>query len=161
MHVPNISPPIKIILAKPPPQVRTLHDVDISQLKTKPFNGAALEPAWEPPSAPHTPKDNDGEKTYLGSCQCKAVTFSVKSPEIKEVTECNCSICSRVCISHTIPQIQRPLPLPFPLPLPSTQIPNSADNRLNKTPIATTRTATFGSTPHQPPSQFMAKAKNS
>lgn len=34
-------------------------------------------------------------KTYKGACHCGAIKFSVSLPEIKSVTECNCSICSR------------------------------------------------------------------
>lgn len=34
-------------------------------------------------------------KTYKGACHCGAIKFSVAIPEIKSVTECNCSICSK------------------------------------------------------------------
>lgn len=32
-------------------------------------------------------------KTYHGNFHCGAFKFSIKIPELKEVTECNCSIC--------------------------------------------------------------------
>jgi hypothetical protein len=32
-------------------------------------------------------------KKYRGNCHCGAFVYEVKVPEIKEVYECNCSIC--------------------------------------------------------------------
>ena len=32
-------------------------------------------------------------RTYHGKCHCGAFKFRVKIPELKEATECNCSIC--------------------------------------------------------------------
>jgi len=32
---------------------------------------------------------------YEGSCHCGAVKFTFDLPEVKEVLQCNCSICSR------------------------------------------------------------------
>jgi len=39
---------------------------------------------------------------YKGSCHCGAVTYEVKAPEVLEVTECNCSICSKSGLLHLI-----------------------------------------------------------
>jgi hypothetical protein len=39
---------------------------------------------------------------YLGSCHCKAVTFSVEAPADLEVDYCNCSICSKAGFLHLI-----------------------------------------------------------
>lgn len=33
--------------------------------------------------------------TYTGNCHCKAFVYEVRLPEIKSVTECNCSICHK------------------------------------------------------------------
>ena len=35
------------------------------------------------------------KKTYQGNCHCGAFKFTVKFPEIKTATACNCSICSK------------------------------------------------------------------
>ncbi len=35
-------------------------------------------------------------KTYHGACHCGAFKFSVKLPELKKVSACGCSICSKV-----------------------------------------------------------------
>lgn len=39
---------------------------------------------------------------YLGSCHCKAVTFSVECADEIEVEDCNCSICSKAGFLHLI-----------------------------------------------------------
>ena len=39
---------------------------------------------------------------HKGSCHCGAVRFEVEAPADLEVTECNCSICSRVAYLHLI-----------------------------------------------------------
>lgn len=33
------------------------------------------------------------KKTYQGNCHCGAFKFSVKFPEVKTATACNCSVC--------------------------------------------------------------------
>jgi hypothetical protein len=39
---------------------------------------------------------------YQGSCHCSAIRFEVEAPEQLEVTECNCSICSKAGFLHLI-----------------------------------------------------------
>jgi hypothetical protein len=39
---------------------------------------------------------------HKGGCHCGAVRFEVEAPEDLEVTECNCSICSKSGYSHLI-----------------------------------------------------------
>lgn len=40
--------------------------------------------------------------THKGSCHCGAVSYEVEAPEHLEVSECNCSICSRAGYIHLI-----------------------------------------------------------
>ncbi len=40
--------------------------------------------------------------THHGSCHCGAVKYEVEAPENLEVSECNCSICSRSGYLHLI-----------------------------------------------------------
>ncbi len=40
--------------------------------------------------------------THTGSCHCGAVSFEVDAPAELEVSECNCSICSRSAYLHLI-----------------------------------------------------------
>jgi hypothetical protein len=44
---------------------------------------------------------------YLGSCHCGAVRFQVEAPEILEVEECNCSICTKSGFLHLIVPLSR------------------------------------------------------
>jgi len=39
---------------------------------------------------------------YQGSCHCGAIAFEVEAPEVLEVDECNCSICSKSGFLHLI-----------------------------------------------------------
>lgn len=39
---------------------------------------------------------------YKGGCHCGAVQYEVEAPEALEVTECNCSICSKSGYLHLI-----------------------------------------------------------
>jgi hypothetical protein len=39
---------------------------------------------------------------HKGSCHCGAVSFEVEAPEKLQLTECNCSICSRSGFLHLI-----------------------------------------------------------
>ncbi len=39
---------------------------------------------------------------HKGGCHCGKVLFEVEAPEDLEVTECNCSICSKAGILHLI-----------------------------------------------------------
>lgn len=39
--------------------------------------------------------DNAPLKTYRGNCHCGAFVFEAQMPEIKDVMQCNCSICQR------------------------------------------------------------------
>jgi hypothetical protein len=40
--------------------------------------------------------------THKGGCHCGAVRYEVDAPENIEVTECNCSICSKTAYLHLI-----------------------------------------------------------
>jgi len=77
---------------------RTVQGVELWSLETSGYDGASLDPPYEPPSPmKHDLVPGDGEKIYTGSCHCGAVKVAVQSkplPEMK-VHECNCSICSR------------------------------------------------------------------
>ena len=42
------------------------------------------------------------EIKHKGSCHCGAVVFEVDAPEHLQVTECNCSICSKSGYLHLI-----------------------------------------------------------
>lgn len=39
---------------------------------------------------------------YQGSCHCRAITFEVEAPEVLDVENCNCSICSKSGFLHLI-----------------------------------------------------------
>jgi hypothetical protein len=85
-------------------QARTLRDVDLWSLKTSPYNGEAMEPAYTPHPFKGTEPtaEIEGAKIYTGSCHCGNVTVALKTKgELSEgheyIQECNCSICSRVC----------------------------------------------------------------
>jgi hypothetical protein len=41
-------------------------------------------------------------RTHLGGCHCGAVRFEVIAPANLEVSDCNCSICSKVGFLHLI-----------------------------------------------------------
>lgn len=34
-------------------------------------------------------------KTYRGNCHCTAFVYEITVPEIKQVSNCNCSVCTR------------------------------------------------------------------
>lgn len=42
-------------------------------------------------------------KTYRGNCHCGAFVYQVKLPEIKEYSECNCSICHKLGYAWLFP----------------------------------------------------------
>lgn len=67
----------------------------MEKLKIGSYDGASLEPAYEPPVTTKAP-GKDAIKEYCGSCHCGKVIYKLKSETLTEVTECNCSICSRV-----------------------------------------------------------------
>ncbi|MCJ1457697.1 hypothetical protein MMC28_008066 [Mycoblastus sanguinarius] len=79
--------------------VRALEDVDFDQLEITSYDGATLEPAYNPPNGPRSILGSDHATTqiYGASCHCGKVTFEVTSKPLQdiEVTQCNCSICSR------------------------------------------------------------------
>jgi hypothetical protein len=43
-------------------------------------------------------------KTYRGNCHCGAFVFEVEAPEIKSVSDCKCSICSKRGYKWLVPQ---------------------------------------------------------
>jgi len=45
--------------------------------------------------------------THAGGCHCGGVRFEVDAPADLEVSECNCSICSRTAFLHLIVPKQR------------------------------------------------------
>ena len=83
-------------------QVRSFKGVDFNKLNVQTLDGAALQPAYEPPGAEAYPtlkaEVGEGEKLYHGSCHCGAVTYTVKHKVLEEgeVNSCNCSSCGRV-----------------------------------------------------------------
>lgn len=50
----------------------------------------------------HEPHKPDTYVTHKGGCHCGAVRFEVEAPADIEVSECNCSICSRSGYLHLI-----------------------------------------------------------
>ena len=100
-----------------------LESVDLTALEVKSFSGADAGSKFdlpERPAAKEAPKEEVLKKDvskkevskeecpkekelkeYHGNCHCGAVRFSVKMPELKEVSHCNCSHCTRVCIPST------------------------------------------------------------
>ncbi|GKT48667.1 centromere protein V [Colletotrichum spaethianum] len=40
-------------------------------------------------------KEQESNRTYRGNCHCAAFVYEVDLPEIKTVSECNCSICTK------------------------------------------------------------------
>lgn len=82
--------------------MRSFKGVDFDKLNVQEFDGAALQPAYEPPGAEAYPtleaEVGEGEKLYQGNCHCGAVTYTVKHKvlEESEVNSCNCSSCGKV-----------------------------------------------------------------
>ena len=82
--------------------MRSFKGVDFNKLNVHTSDGAALEPAYQPPGAEAYPtlkaEVGEGEKLYQGSCHCGAVTYTVKHKALEEseVNSCNCSWCGKV-----------------------------------------------------------------
>jgi hypothetical protein len=47
-------------------------------------------------------KDDEPMRTYSGGCHCRRVRFEVVAPAQLELTDCNCSICSKSGYLHLI-----------------------------------------------------------
>ncbi|KAJ8121876.1 hypothetical protein ONZ43_g1784 [Nemania bipapillata] len=83
--------------------------VDVWNLATKTFNGAAIPPVYQATKfeGPE-PKDIEGGQLYTGSCHCGAVTVGLKSKPLdnsfKGLVECNCSICAKYGATWTYPR---------------------------------------------------------
>ncbi|KAJ7194730.1 glutathione-dependent formaldehyde-activating enzyme [Mycena pura] len=78
--------------------LRALADLDFASLPVNPekFPGAAVKPAYQPPSPVPVGPIPEGSTEYNGNCHCGAVAYTFLSPEeISTVLNCNCSICSR------------------------------------------------------------------
>ena len=45
--------------------------------------------------------------THTGGCHCGRVRFEVTAPESVEVSECNCSVCSKVGFLHLVVPAER------------------------------------------------------
>ncbi|KFY14824.1 hypothetical protein V492_02390 [Pseudogymnoascus sp. VKM F-4246] len=97
---------------------RALMDVDLWALESKPYDGAATQPAYKPQefAGPLPTADIENPTIFTGGCHCGNVTVAVKAkplpskgqvlPEIRGpgspfaehmeyIQECNCSICMR------------------------------------------------------------------
>ncbi|KAL6719074.1 hypothetical protein ACLMJK_003309 [Lecanora helva] len=73
-------------------QIRTLKDINVEDVEVVPYDGEKLEPAFVPPEIDQT------AGKYTGSCHCGKVTYALTSKKpLKDLqlTQCNCSICSR------------------------------------------------------------------
>lgn len=77
--------------------------MDLWSLTVNKYNGAALEPSYEPFEfiGPEPEAHIQNHKLYTGSCHCGAVTLALKtkkllSEEDEVIGECDCSICARV-----------------------------------------------------------------
>ncbi|KAJ3944380.1 uncharacterized protein N0V96_005910 [Colletotrichum fioriniae] len=51
-----------------------------------------------------TTTTEEPKQTYRGNCHCKTFVYEVQLPEIKSVSACNCSLCSRKGTLWVIPQ---------------------------------------------------------
>lgn len=81
-------------------QIRALAEVDLGSLPLLMSDGAAIEPLYQVPAPVEAGSIPEGSTAYSGNCHCGGVGYTVVSPDkISTVTDCNCSICSRV--SHT------------------------------------------------------------
>ena len=76
-----------------------LEGIDLTAPEVKSFSGADGASKSNPPALPPTKETPKKEelKEYRGNCHCGAVKFRMKLPELKEVYQCNCSHCTRVC----------------------------------------------------------------
>jgi hypothetical protein len=73
-----------------------------------PFPGGARGPQYRAPSFPTHPEASilpPDQNIYNGNCHCGAVMYAVKTKPLEEqkVMKCNCSLCSRVCLSSPLP----------------------------------------------------------
>lgn len=39
---------------------------------------------------------------YSGSCHCGAIKYNVKLPKLETVYDCDCSICTKVCLNNRL-----------------------------------------------------------
>ncbi|KAI1377800.1 glutathione-dependent formaldehyde-activating enzyme [Hypoxylon crocopeplum] len=77
--------------------------IDVRKMETTPMDGKSWGAPYEPTkyTGPEPKAVIEGGKLYTGSCHCGAVTVALKSKPLDKtftetVTECNCSICSRL-----------------------------------------------------------------
>lgn len=78
-------------------QLRAVTDLDFDSLPISTRQGSKVEPLYQPPAPVPVGPVLKGSTEYNGNCHCGAVAYTLLSPEkISEVTDCNCSICSRV-----------------------------------------------------------------
>jgi hypothetical protein len=84
-------------------KIRALADVDLWSLPVRLSDGAATGPPYNVPAPVEVRDIPEGSTVYSGSCHCGAVGYTLVSPEkITSATDCDCSICSRVCSVCTI-----------------------------------------------------------
>lgn len=47
-------------------------------------------------------QDQQNRRTYRGNCHCGAFVYEIDLPELRSVTECDCSFCSRTGNLYTV-----------------------------------------------------------
>ncbi|OIW31745.1 glutathione-dependent formaldehyde-activating enzyme [Coniochaeta ligniaria NRRL 30616] len=114
---PTCGTPVMGYNAKFPPgmnnaiNVRTIQDLDIWKLETKPFDGKGLGAPYTPPaySGPEPSAEIEGAELYTGSCHCGAVTACLKTKPLDStypdpIVECSCSNCQRAAYIWIYPK---------------------------------------------------------
>lgn len=74
--------------------MRTFQDLGIDQLKVHSYDGATIEPAYEPPIGPWPLNTEDTKRVYQGDCHCGDIILLLGSKPLEdlEVNDCNCNI---------------------------------------------------------------------
>jgi len=94
--------------------VRMIKDINVDELKLTHYDGKAAKPEYDigkltesadPSSTSTTASKNI---SYPANCYCGAVRFTVRIPSLTdhEVTQCNCSICTRNGYLFVYPEIE-------------------------------------------------------
>ncbi len=53
------------------------------------------------------PTDRTALRTYTGGCHCRRIAFEVDAPDVLQVIDCNCSICTKTGFLHLIVAAER------------------------------------------------------
>src|SRR4051812_26967104 len=77
-------------------QARMLEDIDLSKLEVKGFSGAQLSPKYKPAQLVPSGTQKGTAGKFKGNCHCGQFKFSIKTPELKGIRTCNCSVCTKV-----------------------------------------------------------------